>query len=402
MRICAYAVLVTTTEYDLARTVARLYYDDNKTQDEIGEALGLTRWKAGRLLALAREIGIVSISIAESATFTEQATGGIISTERSRAQGVTDSASLRGFLSRLSTVDAVGLEGRAGWIASRSIKNESKRAALDTIIRLIDLTTLEGADTPGKVRSLVAKALIPDPHDSTTPRVAAVCVYPDMVGHAVRALGAKIGDGVTGVSVASVATAFPSGRSTIDIKIADTRYAVAEGAGEIDMVIDRGAFLAGDFDTVFNQIVQVREACNRADGTHAHLKVILETGELRTYDNIKRASWLAILAGADFIKTSTGKVQPAATLPTTVLMLEVVRDWFALTGERIGVKPAGGIRQSKDAIRYLVAVAEVAGEEWLHPHLFRFGASSLLNDVLIQRQKMTTGHYSGPDYVTVD
>ena len=402
MRICAYAVLVTTTEYDLARTVARLYYDDNKTQDEIGEALGLTRWKAGRLLALAREIGIVSISIAESATFTEQAAGGIISTERSRAQGVTDSSSLRGFLSRLSTVDAVGLEGRAGWIASRSIKNESKRAALDTIIRLIDLTTLEGADTPGKVRSLVAKALIPDPHDSTTPRVAAVCVYPDMVGHAVRALGANIGDGVTGVSVASVATAFPSGRSTIDIKIADTRYAVAEGAGEIDMVIDRGAFLAGDFDTVFNQIVQVREACNRADGTHAHLKVILETGELRTYDNIKHASWLAILAGADFIKTSTGKVQPAATLPTTVLMLEVVRDWFALTGERIGVKPAGGIRQSKDAIRYLVAVAEVAGEEWLHPHLFRFGASSLLNDVLIQRQKMTTGHYSGPDYVTVD
>jgi deoxyribose-phosphate aldolase len=402
MRICAYAVLVTTTEYDLARTVARLYYDDNKTQDEIGEALGLTRWKAGRLLALAREIGIVSISIAESATLTEQATGGIIATERSRAQGITDSSSLRGFLSRLSTVDAVGLEGRAGWIASRSIKNDSKRAALDTIIRLIDLTTLEGADTPGKVRSLVAKALIPDPHDSTTPRVAAVCVYPDMVGHAVRALGAKIGDGVTGVSVASVATAFPSGRSTIDIKIADTRYAVAEGAGEIDMVIDRGAFLAGDFDTVFNQIVQVREACNRADGTHAHLKVILETGELRTYDNIKRASWLAILAGADFIKTSTGKVQPAATLPTTVLMLEVVRDWFALTGERIGVKPAGGIRQSKDAIRYLVAVAEVAGEEWLHPHLFRFGASSLLNDVLIQRQKMTTGHYSGPDYVTVD
>lgn len=402
MRICAYAVLVTTTEYDLARTVARLYYDDNKTQDEIGEALGLTRWKAGRLLALAREIGIVSISIAESATVTEQATGGIISTERSRAQGVTDSASLRGFLSRLSTVDAVGLEGRAGWIASRSIKNDSKRAALDTIIRLIDLTTLEGADTPGKVRSLVAKALIPDPHDSSTPRVAAVCVYPDMVGHAVRALGSTIGDGVTGVSVASVATAFPSGRSTIDIKIADTRYAVAEGAGEIDMVIDRGAFLAGDFDTVFNQIVQVREACNRADGTHAHLKVILETGELRTYDNIKRASWLAILAGADFIKTSTGKVQPAATLPTTVLMLEVVRDWFVLTGERIGVKPAGGIRQSKDAIRYLVAVAEVAGEEWLHPHLFRFGASSLLNDVLIQRQKMTTGHYSGPDYVTVD
>jgi deoxyribose-phosphate aldolase len=168
------------------------------------------------------------------------------------------------------------------------------------------------------------------------------------------------------------------------------------------MVIDRGAFLSGDIDSVFSQIVAIRRACERPDGTHAHLKVILETGELRTYDNIKRASWLAILAGADFIKTSTGKVQPAATLPTTVLMLEVVRDWFALTGERIGVKPAGGIRQSKDAIRYLVAVAEVAGEEWIHPHLFRFGASSLLNDVLLQRQKMTTGHYSGPDYVTVD
>jgi len=402
MRICAYDDSVTSSDYDLARDAARLYYDENKTQDEIGEALGLTRWKAGRLLARAREKGIVTISISESSTVAERTEGGIIATTRSLANGVSDSASLRGFLAALPTVDAIGLEGRAAWIASRSIKNESKRVALDTIIRLIDLTTLEGADTPGRVRSLVAKALNPDPHDWSTPRVAAVCVYPDMVKHAVDALGAHIGDGVTGVSVASVATAFPSGRSTIDIKIADTRYAVSQGAGEIDMVIDRGAFLAGDFDEVFNQIVRIREACTRADGTHAHLKVILETGELRTYDNIKRASWLAILAGADFIKTSTGKVQPAATLPTTVLMLEVVRDWFALTGERIGVKPAGGIRQSKDAIRYLVAVAEVAGEEWLHPHLFRFGASSLLNDVLLQRQKMTTGHYSGPDYVTVD
>lgn len=393
---------MSTTEFDLARAAARLYYDENKTQDEIGEVLGLTRWKAGRLLALARDAGIVTISIADSATVAEQLSGGIIPTDRSRSQGVTDSSSLRAFLTRLSSVDAIGLEGRAAWIASRSIKNESKRDALDTIIRLIDLTTLEGADTRGKVRSLVAKALVPDPHDHSSPRVAAVCVYPDMVQHAVEALGANGGDGVTGVSVASVATAFPSGRSTIDVKLADTRYAVAQGAGEIDMVIDRGAFLSGDLDTVFNEIVQVRDACRRPDGSHAHLKVILETGELRTYDNIKRASWLAILAGADFIKTSTGKVQPAATLPTTVLMLEVVRDWFALTGERIGVKPAGGIRQSKVAIRYLVAVAEVAGEEWLHPHLFRFGASSLLNDVLIQRQKMASGHYSGPDYVTVD
>ena len=392
-----------TSDNELALRAARLYYDDGKTQDEIGEILSITRWKAGRLLALARDNGIVSISIVDgSESGDANAVGGFPTTERSRARGVVDSSSLRAFLYGLSSVDAIGLEDRAARLATRSIKNESKRAALDTIIRLIDLTTLEGADTRGKVRSLVQKALLPDPADPTAPRVAAVCVYPDMVHHAVTALGARAGDGVTGVGIASVATAFPSGRSTLAIKIADTRYAVSSGATEIDMVIDRGAFLSGDLDSVFSEIVAIRRACERPDGTHAHLKVILETGELRTYDNIKRASWLAILAGADFIKTSTGKVQPAATLPTTVLMLEVVRDWFALTGERIGVKPAGGIRQSKDAIRYLVAVAEVAGEEWIHPHLFRFGASSLLNDVLLQRQKMTTGHYSGPDYVTVD
>lgn len=387
----------------LALRAARLYYDESKTQDEIGDLLGITRWKAGRLLALARDSGIVSISIVDSAAGPDvRPMDGIQSTERSRAHGVTDSASLRAFLYGLPAVDAIGLEERAARLATRSIKNDSKRAALDTIIQLIDLTTLEGADTEGKVRSLVQKAILPDPADPTAPRVAAVCVYPDMVQHAIAALGSRVGDGVTGIAVASVATAFPSGRSTLEVKIADTRYAVAQGATEIDMVIDRGALLSGDFDTVFNEIVAIRRACERTDGTHAHLKVIFETGELRTYDNIKRASWLAILAGADFIKTSTGKVQPAATLPVTVLMLEVVRDWFALTGERIGVKPAGGIRQSKDAIRYLVAVAEVAGEEWIHPHLFRFGASSLLNDVLLQRQKMTTGHYSGPDYVTVD
>lgn len=393
---------MSNSESDIARRAARLYYDENKTQDEIGEMLDITRWKVGRLLALAREVGIVSISINDSATATERSSSGIIPTDRSRARGVTDTQSLRSFVQRLPAVDAIGLEARAATLATRSIKTESKRAALDTIIRLIDLTTLEGADTPGKVKSLVAKALVPDSSDPTTPRVAAVCVYPDMVQHAVAALGKNRGDGESGIAVASVATAFPSGRSTIEVKLADTRFAVDQGATEIDMVIDRGAFLSGDLETVFNQIVLVREACVRADGSHAHLKVILETGELRTYDNIKRASWLAILAGADFIKTSTGKVQPAATLPTTVLMLEVVRDWFHLTGERIGVKPAGGIRQSKDAIRYLVAVAEVAGEEWLTPHLFRFGASSLLNDVLLQRQKMTTGRYSGPDYVTVD
>ncbi len=305
--------------------------------------------------------------------------------------------SLRLHLEGLPGVDAVGLEARAAGLGTRSIKTTSKASALDTIIRLIDLTTLEGADTPGKVQSLVAKALTPDPSDLTTPRVAAVCVYGDMVPYAVAALGPN-----SGVNVAAVATAFPSGRASLPVKLADTRDAVAAGADEIDMVIDRGAFLSGRYGLVFDQIVAVKEACRRDDGSYAHLKVILETGELNTYDNVRRASWLAILAGGDFIKTSTGKVAPAATLPVTLLMLQVVRDWYRLTGERIGVKPAGGIRSSKDAIKYLVTVAETVGEDWLDPHLFRFGASSLLNDVLLQRQKIATGHYSGPDYVTID
>ncbi len=310
---------------------------------------------------------------------------------------------LRRHLEGLSGVDAVGLEQRAAGLATRSIKTSSKAWALDTIIRTCDLTTLEGADTPGKVRSLVAKAVTPDASDPTTPSVAAVCVYGDMVPYAVEALGSRHGDPEKGlVSVAAVATAFPSGRASLAIKLADTRDAVAAGADEIDMVIDRGAFLAGSYGLVFDQIVAVKEACRRADGSYAHLKVILETGELVTYDNVRRASWLAILAGADFIKTSTGKVSPAATLPVTLLMLEVIRDWHRLTGEKVGMKPAGGIRASKDAVRYLVTVAETVGEEWLTPHLWRFGASSLLNDVLLQRQKMRTGHYSGPDYVTVD
>jgi deoxyribose-phosphate aldolase len=224
-----------------------------------------------------------------------------------------------------------------------------------------------------------------------------------MVAIAVEALGDMHGDPDQGkVSVAAVATAFPSGRSSLAIKIADTQEAVAAGADEIEMVIDRGAFLAGDWWTVFQQIVAVKEACRRADGTHAHLKVILETGELVTYDNVRKASWLAMLAGGDFIKTSTGKVAPAATLPVTLLMLEAVRDWYAATGQRIGVKPAGGIKTTKDAIKYLVVVAETVGEEWLVPHLFRFGASSLLNDVLLQRQKLASGHYSSADYVTLD
>jgi deoxyribose-phosphate aldolase len=311
--------------------------------------------------------------------------------------------SLKRHLEGLPGVDAVGLERRAAALATRSIKTTSKAWALDTIIGLIDLTTLEGADTPGKVRSLVAKAMNPDSTDATTPRVAAVCVYGDMVPYARDALGHAHGDPAQGgISIAAVATAFPSGRASLRVKIADTEDAVANGADEIDMVIDRGAFLAGNYGLVFDQIVAVKEACRRENGTHAHLKVILETGELNTYDNVRRASWLAILAGGDFIKTSTGKVSPAATLPVTLLMLEVVRDWYRLTGDRIGVKPAGGIRSSKDAIRYLVTVAETAGEEWLVPHLFRFGASSLLNDVLLQRQKLTTGRYSGPDYVTID
>jgi len=308
--------------------------------------------------------------------------------------------SLRLHLEGLSGVDAVGLEARAASLATRSIKTTSKAWALDTIISLIDLTTLEGADTPGKVRSLAAKAMTPDPSDPSTPRVAAICVYGDMVPYALEALGSA--HSADGIQIASVATAFPSGRASVRVKLADVQDAVLAGADEIDMVIDRGAFLSGRYGEVFDQIVAVKEACRREDGSYAHLKVILETGELTTYDNVRRASWLAILAGGDFIKTSTGKVSPAATLPVTLLMLQVVNDWYRLTGEKIGVKPAGGIRSSKDAIRYLVTVAETAGEDWLDPHLFRFGASSLLNDVLLQRQKLTTGHYSGPDYVTID
>ncbi|PFG30985.1 deoxyribose-phosphate aldolase [Paramicrobacterium agarici] len=312
--------------------------------------------------------------------------------------GPVNDASLRRYLEGIPGVDAVGLEQRAASLGTRSIKTTSKARAIDTIISMIDLTTLEGADTPGKVRSLVGKALVPDATHPDCPRPAAVCVYGDMVGVAIEALGAAHAT----VNVAAVATAFPSGRASLRVKLADTADAVSAGADEIDMVIDRGAFLSGRYSQVFDEIVAVKRACRRDDGSFAHLKVILETGELNTYDNVRRASWLAILAGADFIKTSTGKVSPAATLPVTLLMLEVVRDWHRLTGEKVGVKPAGGIRTSKDAIKFLVTVAETCGEEWLTPDLFRFGASSLLNDVLLQRQKLATGHYSGPDYVTID
>ncbi|WP_104914254.1 deoxyribose-phosphate aldolase [Pontimonas salivibrio] len=310
---------------------------------------------------------------------------------------------LRRYLSGLPAVDAVGAAQRAAHFQTRSIKTESKIWGLDTAISMVDLTTLEGADTPNKVRTLAHKALFTDPLDPTAPRVAAVCVYGDRVADVIDALGsAHLSTDPEGVAVAAVATAFPSGRASMRVKIADTEDAVAAGADEIDMVIDRGAFLSGRIGEVFDQIVQVKEATKRPDGSHAHLKVILETGELQTLDNVRRASQLAILAGADFIKTSTGKVSPAATLPVSVVMLEAVRDWHLATGEYVGFKPAGGIRSAKDALRYLVAVAETAGEAWLTPNLFRFGASSLLNDLVMQRQKMTTGHYSGPNYVSVD
>ncbi|TFC85644.1 deoxyribose-phosphate aldolase [Cryobacterium sp. TMT3-29-2] len=317
--------------------------------------------------------------------------------------GEATDANLRRYLHGIPGVDAVGLEQRAADLGTRSVKTSSKKWAIDKIISLIDLTTLEGADTPGKVRSLVGKAVTPDAGDLSCPRVAAVCVYGDMVPHAVAALGSAHSAGTdAGVNVAAVATAFPSGRASLAVKLADVHDAVAAGADEIDMVIDRGAFLSGRFGQVYDEIVAVKQSCRRPDGGSAHLKVILETGELNTYDNVRRASWLAILAGGDFIKTSTGKVPVAATLPVTLSMLEVVRDWYRLTGARVGVKPAGGIRTSKDATKYIVTVAETVGEEWLTPGLFRFGASSLLNDVLMQRQKMTSGHYSGPDYVTMD
>jgi deoxyribose-phosphate aldolase len=302
----------------------------------------------------------------------------------------SDSA-FRAFLHGLPGVDQVGAEARAATLSTRSIKTTAKAWAIDTAISMVDLTTLEGADTPGKVRSLAAKARHPDPGDPTTPRVAAVCVYGDLAGVAKEAVAGS------GIHVAAVATAFPSGRASRAVKLADVTDAVANGADEIDMVIDRGAFLAGRYLDVYEEIVAVKEACGET-----HLKVILETGELVTLDNVRRASWLAMLAGADFIKTSTGKVSPAATLPVCLVMLEAVRDFRAATGRQIGVKPAGGIRTTKDAVKHLVLINETAGGDWLSPEWFRFGASSLLNDLLLQRQKLRTGHYSGPDYVSVD
>jgi len=294
-------------------------------------------------------------------------------------------------LPRIGSIDAVALEERAATLARRSIKRESKLQALDLAVRMMDLTTLEGQDTPGKVAALCSKAMRPDPVDPTVPPVAAVCVYPNLVE------GAKARLHGSGVKVASVATAFPSGQSPTELKVTEARAVVELGADEVDMVIDRGAFLSGRYAKVYDEIVRVKEACGEV-----HLKVILETGELGTYDNVRRASLLAIAAGADFVKTSTGKISPAATLPVTLCMMEAVRDVYTETGRMVGIKPAGGIRVSKQAVQYLVVLHETLGPEWLTPDLFRFGASSLLNDVLMQIRKERTGRYQSGDYFTID
>ncbi|HEY3524313.1 MAG TPA: deoxyribose-phosphate aldolase [Candidatus Limnocylindrales bacterium] len=294
-------------------------------------------------------------------------------------------------LGRLDTVDQVGIEQRVDALKRRSIKRESKVWALDLAIRMMDLTTLEGRDTPGKIRALCAKGIHPRPGDPSIPSVAAICVYPALVAEAKEALGSS------GVKVASVATGFPSGQTFRSLKVEETRLAVEAGADEVDMVIDRNAFLSGDLRSVFDEIVEVKDAAEPA-----HLKVILETGELGTYDNVRRASVLAMAAGADFIKTSTGKVTPAATLPVTLVMLEAIRDFERVTGRAVGMKPAGGIRTAKEAIQYLVVLYETLGPAWMTPDRFRFGASSLLNDVLMQIEKERTGRYQNPDRFTID
>jgi deoxyribose-phosphate aldolase len=294
-------------------------------------------------------------------------------------------------LPRIGSVDQVAVEARAGELAKRSIKKDAKLFALDLAIRVMDLTTLEGSDTPGKVSALCSKAIRPDPTDPSIPSCAAVCVYPNLVPVAKERLAG------TGIKVASVSTAFPSGQSPLDVKLRETEEAAGMGADEIDMVIDRGAFLSGRYAKVFDEIVRVKEACG-----DAHLKVILEVGELGTYDNVRRASLLAMAAGADFIKTSTGKLPGAATLPVQLVMLEAIRDVHDETGRKIGMKPAGGVRTAKNAIQYIVQVYETLGPEWLTPDLYRIGASSLLNDVLMQIRTQRTGAYQSPDYFTVD
>jgi deoxyribose-phosphate aldolase len=294
-------------------------------------------------------------------------------------------------LPRIGAIDQVAVEARAGELAKRSIKKEAKVWALELALRCCDLTTLEGQDTPGKVAALCSKAIRPDPSDASVPGVAAVCVYPNLVATAKERLAGS------GVKVASVATAFPSGQSSLDVKLRDVLDAVGNGADEVDMVIDRGAFLSGRYATVYDEIVRIKEACG-----DAHLKVILEVAELGTYDNVRRASLLAIAAGADFIKTSTGKLPAAATLPVQLVMLEAIRDVHDETGRRVGMKPAGGIRTAKNAIQYLVQVHETLGPDWLTPDLYRIGASSLVNDILMQLRKEKTGAYQSKDYFTND
>ena len=294
-------------------------------------------------------------------------------------------------LPRIGSVDAVALEERAGSLAKRSIKKDAKVFALRLAIRTTDLTTLEGSDTPGKVSALASKALRPDPSDPSVPPVAALCVYPNLIPAARERLAGST------VAIAAVATGFPSGQYPLSVKLADVRSAVELGADEIDMVIDRGAFLSGRYARVYDEIVQVKEACG-----DAHLKVILETGELGTYDNVRRATLLAIAGGADFVKTSTGKISPAATVPVALCMLEAIRDVYEETGRRVGFKAAGGIRQAKQAVQHLVLVHETLGQDWLTPELYRLGASSLLNDILMQLRKQQTGAYQSPDYFTLD
>jgi deoxyribose-phosphate aldolase len=294
-------------------------------------------------------------------------------------------------LPRIGSIDQVAVEERAATLAKRSIKRDSKVFALELAVRMTDLTTLEGADTPGKVAALASKAVRPDPSDASVPSVAAVCVYPNLVPTALERVRGS------GVKVASVATAFPSGQSPLETKLDEVRWVVEQGADEVDMVIDRGAFLAGRYAKVYDEIVRVKEACGET-----HLKVILETGELGTYDNVRRASLLAIAAGADFIKTSTGKLPSSATLPVALVMLEAIRDVHEETGKRVGFKPAGGIRNAKQAVQHLVLVHETLGVDWLTPDLYRFGASSLLNDILMQLRKEKTGRYQSPDYFTID
>lgn len=288
-------------------------------------------------------------------------------------------------------IDKIGVEERVARLNTRSIKKESKVQALKLALSMVDLTTLEGSDSDGKVVQLCSKARNPYAPMPDLPTVAAVCVYPNKVAVAKKSLEG------TGIFVASVATAFPSGMAPLSVKLDDTRYAVSEGADEIDMVISRGAFLNGEFNAVFDEIAAVKEACG-----DAHLKVILETGELQTYENVRKASDIAMHAGADFIKTSTGKISPAATQPVTLVMLEAIRDFYRSTGRKIGMKPAGGIRKAKQALQYLVIVKETLGADWLTPQLFRFGASSLANDLLMQIVKQDTGVYQGIHYFSND